>query len=446
MPVSSNEAMRYVETTAQAQLEQDLRQGQHLEELNAVFGEEMVEQMRQMASQRQAVLGERPPVVLLPGIMGSTLYDERGPGWIWMNPLAMVQGLLPRIAFAPAAALDMSPHIKARDLIPVLYLPMRMHLKFWGGCTVEAFPYDWRQVPAAAADDLRLTVQRLFDQEQHKVLLVGHSMGGLVARDYCARYPGEAERMVERIVMLGTPNYGSFNSVRALVLGDDGALKKIQEINPDNDVIGVVRSLPGVYALLPAPQDAFPQGSKAYPFDSGFDCYDQQAYHIPNVLAELLSGTRSLYEKRSTTRLPVPVTVIAGIDVPTITGVSIREEQGQLIWDFGSHVSNQGDGTVPLHSVTALPDAHCVYVRQGVHALLPWYANVRDAVKRIAHGDDAGLPSTIERGVLGEDEGQADTRAVPRVPSRAESPEVAERVRAGVATPGDLLSLVGLGV
>ena len=445
MPISSHEAMRYVETTSQAQIEQDLRTGQHLEELGIVFGAAMVEEMRQMASQRQAVLGERPPVVLLPGIMGSTLYDERqDQGWIWMNPLAMVNGLLPRIALAPDASLN--THVKARDLIPVLYLPMRVHLKFWGGCTVEAFPYDWRQVPSAAADDLRLTVRRLFEQEQHKVLLVGHSMGGLVARDYCAKYPAEAERMVERIVMLGTPNYGSFNAVRALTIGDDGALKKIQEINPDNDVIGVVRSLPGVYSLLPAPQDAFPQGDKAYPFDTGFDWYNQQAYRVDEVLAPLLQSTRAIYQKRSTAALPVPVTVIAGIDVPTATGVARRENQGQLSWDFGSHVSNQGDGTVPLHSVTALPGAHCVYVRQGVHALLPWYANVRDAVKRIAHGEDAGLPTTIERGVLGEDDGQADTTAVPSVPSRAETPEVAERVRAGVATPGDLISLVGLGL
>jgi pimeloyl-ACP methyl ester carboxylesterase len=445
MPVTSHEAMRYVETSSQAQIEQDLRKGEHLEELRIVFGDAMVEEMRQMANQRMAVLGERPPVVLLPGIMGSTLYDESR-GWIWMNPLAMIDGLLPRIALSPHTMLNTGASVKAKDLIPVLYLPMRIHLKFWGGCTVEAFPYDWRQVPSAAADDLRLTVRRLFEQEQHKVLLVGHSMGGLVARDYCLKYPAEAAHMVERIVMLGTPNYGSFNAVRALTLGDDGALKKIQELNPDNDVLGVVRSLPGVYSLLPAPQDSFPQGSKAYPFDTSFDWYDRQAYRIDNVLTPLLQSTRAIYQKRSAAALPVPVTVIAGIDVPTAMGVTFHEDNGQLSWDFGSHVSNQGDGTVPLHSVTALPDAHCVYVRQGVHALLPWYANVRDAVKRIAHGEDAGLPTTIERGVLGEDEGQADTTAIPSIPSKAETPEVAERVRAGVATPGDLLSLVGLGL
>jgi pimeloyl-ACP methyl ester carboxylesterase len=442
--------MDYVENTPLPSLEQDLRSGARMEEIRTVFGDEMAEELRRMASRRRpAVLGDRPPVVILPGIMGSTLYDmDSGAGsWLWINPVALAQGLLPRIALPADGSLQGAPaRIMARDLVPLLYLPLRMHLKFLGGCTVEAFPYDWRRHPADSADDLRLVVQRLFNAEKRKVLLVGHSMGGLVAREYCLKYPAEAERMVERVVMLGTPNYGSFNAVRALTLGDDGALQKIQELNPDNDVVGVVRSLPGVYALLPAPKEAYPSGGKgSYPFNTEFDWYSQQSYGLDAISSRHLKTTRDSYLRLAKSKLNIPVTIVAGINVPTTTGV-LRQTlaAGRALFDFSKFVSPEGDGTVPLGSVIGLPGAHVMYVRQGVHALLPWYANVRDAVKRIAHGEDAGLPETIDRGVLDASEGGAAAQA-PAIPGDAEAAEVAARVRAGAATPGDLLSLAAMG-
>jgi hypothetical protein len=74
MPVSSTEAMDYVENTPLPDLEQDLRSGAHMDEIRTVFGDEMAEELRHMTSRRpSAILAERPPVVVLTGIMGSTL-------------------------------------------------------------------------------------------------------------------------------------------------------------------------------------------------------------------------------------------------------------------------------------------------------------------------------------------------------------------------------------
>ena len=88
-----------------------------------------------------------------------------------------------------------------------------------GGCDVLSFPFDWRRTPAASVDALRRLVLGQFQQTGRKLHLVGHSMGGLVARDFCLRYPDDASRAVAQIIQLGTPNYGSCESIRNLTVG-----------------------------------------------------------------------------------------------------------------------------------------------------------------------------------------------------------------------------------
>jgi pimeloyl-ACP methyl ester carboxylesterase len=85
------------------------------------------------------------------------------------------------------------------------------------GCTAVRFDYPNDQLIAKSADLLSAALRDLAGRGVHRVDIVAHSMGGLVARDTLTRpaaYGGDARAhaglpAADRFIMLGTPNAGS---------------------------------------------------------------------------------------------------------------------------------------------------------------------------------------------------------------------------------------------
>jgi len=127
------------------------------------------------------------------------------------------------------------------------------------------FPYDWRRDNVESAQALIARIEAVkakLRAPELKFDVLAHSMGGLIAR-YAAMY-GAAElpasgrprltwagaRHMNRVLLFGVPNRGSFSAFEALARGYSIAGRKlpwVTDLGPDD-----VFSIPSLYQLLPA--------------------------------------------------------------------------------------------------------------------------------------------------------------------------------------------------
>jgi pimeloyl-ACP methyl ester carboxylesterase len=127
-----------------------------------------------------------------------------------------------------------------------------------------------RKALEALAEDIHPAIQRFADGIDGSVHFVGHSMGGLLARVYIARY---RPKRLGRVVMLGTPNSGSeiadrlghFRAYRAFFgpAGQQLGTRRDEAVNalfpPTDYPVGIIAGNRSIYpitsAFLPKPHD-----------------------------------------------------------------------------------------------------------------------------------------------------------------------------------------------
>jgi pimeloyl-ACP methyl ester carboxylesterase len=141
---------------------------------------------------------------------------------------------------------------------------MQMALEGSGFATLNQDYASRRKALEALAEDIHPAIQRFADGIDGSVHFVGHSMGGLLARVYIARYQ---PKRLGRVVMLGTPNSGSEIADRLKNFGVYRAF-----FGPAGQQLGTQRDA-GIEALF-APVD-YPVGIIAgdrsiYPITSAF--------------------------------------------------------------------------------------------------------------------------------------------------------------------------------
>ena len=358
---------------------------------------------------------EPRPVIIIPGLMGSSLVTADGrelwPGSIGALAFGDYQELTdPAQAVRPGRVIDgvagldfygalidtlenAAGYRRAQPGQPQrVSQPRRYYL----------FAYDWRKSNILAAGQLHALIEQIridFADPGLQVDIIAHSNGGLVARYYLQYGPTDisqpgwqpqawqgGDERIRRLVMLGTPNLGSVISTLRLHEGYKLNLRTIP--------VAVMVHFATPYETMPIPQSRMIIDANGTPLD--LDLYDLQTWRnnrwsvfspatadadaLQAVFAGHLETARKFQQA-----LAVPlsdtrteIALFGGDCLPTRQRAlaEIREGRWNLLADAGDlqhrrpnvdydHLLfSQGDGLVTRASQVAR--AQDIYARQGI--------------------------------------------------------------------------------
>jgi pimeloyl-ACP methyl ester carboxylesterase len=236
-----------------------------------------------------------PPVIIVPGILGSRLRDSATGEELWPgSPYHMIFSPRPLALEIDPTTLEPRPDaVIADDLFRSvlgtdIYGAILGTLEGAGGYVrgrpgeagdphqrrYYIFPYDWRQdnvVTARRLDELIEQIRRDYHDPQLRVDVVAHSMGGLIARYYLqygttdvlggnefpASFAGAAK--LRTVLLLGTPNLGSVSALHSFLTG--------YRVGPRRIPTESLATMPSVYQLLPHPINTWIIGADGKPLE-----------------------------------------------------------------------------------------------------------------------------------------------------------------------------------
>lgn len=298
----------------------------------------------------------RDVVVLVPGLMGSALAKAGRP--IWDFALAAYAGIgsLARNLRLVDHRLDvdLADDVRATSLLPTAIafpgLPpidgyTEIAQTFREGVGLELgvdyfeFPYDWRRDVRASARLLKESADGWLEARRRtepdaRLVLVAHSLGGLVCRHFLLDFGGLAE--TRRFYPIGAPFSGAVNALDALSNG----VRKFRIL----DLTTAVRSFDSLYQLLPS-----------------FACYDRgkgdleivgalrDVPHVdPDRAAEALEFHERSEARAREQQLASVTRPIVGLAHPTVRTARL---QGAGV---AVDAMDEGDGTVLRTSASAV--------------------------------------------------------------------------------------------
>lgn len=311
-------------------------------------------------------------IVVIPGIMGSVL--ERDGDEIWAPSGGAIWNFLKsRSRSLRSLALtadddgsddDLGDGVTATRLMPDIHLvPGLWSIDGYGqikdtlhasfelrtGHNYFEFPYDWRRHNGVHGRRLRQLSHRWLQDwraesgnDGAKLILVGHSMGGLVARSFLELEGGWADTRM--LITFGTPYSGSLNSLNFIANGFSKGFGPAEL-----DLSELLRSLTSVYQLLPTFACVDGAGDElVVPTDPAATvphldldrASDALAFHTAMNDAAAANGGGIIHP-------------IVGIRQPTLQRAVVRNDELWVSSDWDptkADSSYGGDGTVPRRS------------------------------------------------------------------------------------------------
>jgi hypothetical protein len=347
-------------------------------------------------------------VVLVPGLLGSVLEKNGKPLWglsggALLRALFSMGGSIKSLTLKSDSEGDVAADgVVARAVLPDTHLlpgfwkvdgytrvanTLVERLGLTRGKNFFEFPYDWRR-------DNRYTAKRFARQTeqwlhawrtQHggpadaRLVLVAHSMGGIVSRYFLECLEGW--KNTRALITFGTPYRGSLMALQALSLGFRKNLGPVNLI----DLSDMVRSFPSAYQLLPIyPCVARADGSVVRPGEA------RDIPHLdPERAAAGLAFQREI-ERAVESNLRSEAYATQGYAIHPVVGTYQPTLQGARLTGAGLEMlstqadgktDHAGDGTVPRVSAMPLEERH--HARALYNATS--HASLQNALEVLAH-------------------------------------------------------------
>ncbi|MFC2163317.1 hypothetical protein ACFLRF_06505 [Candidatus Altiarchaeota archaeon] len=382
------------------------------------------------------------PVIFVPGIGGSRLFRDDGTEQ-WIGSILChnsVRDCESHWEYMAITEVGISLNLIAKDILREpfyqtdVYQPFIDFMTMFGyseGKGLLVFPYDWRLDNRAHSNPLGKLVDDIIranyargeddagNPATDKVVIVAHSMGGLVTR-HLLQDPSYADK-VDTVIMLGTPNNGApkaFIALGGVGYGFENSLITNERAK------SISRNWPAAYQLLPTFDYHYGGDGKLVEREVAYYRYvshlfgkqvglndkliaDAKAFH--DEIAKFPEGVNLFiiagHEKDTT--LSVRVDPVHKVDEccffgyceyqPDMMSIEIEKEEDGYLRDCRTYKTNRyvpqnkmcGDGTVPLDS-TILPEARMFYAKGVGHTELTQKRVSLDKVKQLLLGKIPG--------------------------------------------------------
>lgn len=317
-------------------------------------------------------------VVLIPGITGSVLQKDGKDIWA-VSGGAAARALLGlgrlvsdlELTDDSPDADDLGDGITAPRIMPdVSLIPGLWKIDGYGkvagtiketfdvaeGANFFEFPYDWRRDNRASARALARSSHAWLSEwrersgnQDAKLILVGHSMGGLVSRHFLELLDGWKDTRM--LITFGTPYRGSLNALSFIARGMKRKLGPVTLV----DLTALLQSFTSVYQLLPIYPCVESGGQMARVTEvEGIPGLDPAraagALDFHTAIREAVDANRAESDYLDNGYQIQPV---VGLFQPTLQSARLTGDELEILGAYQDEDLG-GDGTVPRVSATPI--------------------------------------------------------------------------------------------
>jgi len=350
------------------------------------------------------------PVIIVPGILGTTLFNGQGE-FIWPDLLRMVvsnnDNFLSEELLLSEHGDSLKP-VNTGGVVKFIEIGFsRFELDTFKSLEVALegngymddsnlfyLPYDWRLDLATSKERLKQKIDTVKIQTgSDKVDIVAHSMGGLLVKSYISDYGSDS---VDKLIFVGTPHLGAPKAGKVLLAGDRFGIPWLEE----DRMRDLALNSPALYELLPDSQyfENFQGYIKKFSFLENPSLLNSE--QTKEFLATENGKNSLLIDTAETFKNSIRDVDYGEISVYNIAGCRIDTQAAYSLGVFGNigHIGRTtGDGTVPLISADFVNTApgRKFYVRNVDHSELPSSLGTKELITSILKNEPVTLPENI---------------------------------------------------